>query len=251
MPEALRLLVVAFRFLTRLPLPHVRVEEGDLRRAAAAFPLVGLAVAGAGVAVRAASEPLWGSAAATVAALGAMVLVTGALHEDGLADTVDGLWGGWDREQRLAAMRDSRVGTYGVVALALTLALRVTLLTPLDLADFTRAVTCGHVLGRAGSLLLARLLPAASPGLGAQMAGSQAPAAALLPLGVVALTLTLATGAWAPLPLLAALAATAAAGLLFRARLGGITGDTLGATIQVVELVTIAAVAALARAALV
>ncbi|HEX8927721.1 MAG TPA: adenosylcobinamide-GDP ribazoletransferase, partial [Actinomycetota bacterium] len=133
----------------------------DLRRASALFPLVGLGVAGVGVAARAAVAPLWGTTVATVAAVVAMVLATGAFHEDGLADTADGLWGGWTPAERLAIMRDSRIGTYGTVALIAAFSLRLALLLPLGLADFARALACAHVLARASSLLLAHLLPAA------------------------------------------------------------------------------------------
>src|SRR6266498_2394354 len=163
--EPLRLFAVAVGFLTRVPVPQTDIRVDDLRRASAFFPLVGLGVAGVGVAVRAAFEPIWGSGVATLAAIAAMILVTGAFHEDGLADTADGLWGGWDPAARLAIMRDSRIGTYGAVALIIVIALRAGLLLPLGLADFTRAVICGHVLARASTLLLARILrPAGGPG---------------------------------------------------------------------------------------
>src|SRR6266511_3237274 len=149
--EPLRLFAVAVGFLTRVPVPQTDIRVDDLRRASAFFPLVGLGVAGVGVAVRAAFEPIWGSGVATLAAIAAMILVTGAFHEDGLADTADGLWGGWDPAARLAIMRDSRIGTYGAVALIIVIALRAGLLLPLGLADFTRAVVCGHVLARAAT----------------------------------------------------------------------------------------------------
>src|SRR5919197_2225161 len=161
MPEPVRLLLVALRFMTRLPLPRVEFREGDLRRASALFPLVGAVVAGIGIGVRAALEPLWGGGVATVGALAAMIVVTGALHEDGLADTADGLWGGWTPARRLEIMRDSRLGTYGIVALIVVLGLRASLLLPLGLADFASAVACGHVLGRASTLVLIQLLPPA------------------------------------------------------------------------------------------
>jgi adenosylcobinamide-GDP ribazoletransferase len=248
--EALRLTTVAFRFLTRLPLPEVRVGPRDLGRAAGAFPLVGLAVAGVGTGVRAALGPLVGPGAATVAAVGAMILVTGALHEDGLADSADGLWGGWDPERRLEIMRDSRVGTYGVVALILAVALRAALLLPLDLGAFARAVACAHVLARAAWLPLVRVLPPAGPGHGAELSapgalGTPALAAAG---AVTAATLLVALGPWGAVPLVAAAATLAGCARLTRRRLGGYTGDTLGATAVAVELAVLATVAALARA---
>jgi adenosylcobinamide-GDP ribazoletransferase len=266
--EPLRLFAVALRFLTRLPLPEVRFGPGDLRRASALFPLVGLVVAGIGTGLRAALEPLWGAGVATVAALAAMILVTGALHEDGLADTADGLWGGWDPARRLEIMRDSRIGTYGTVALIVVLGLRASLLLPLGLADFARAVACGHVLGRASTLLLVRLLPAAPepasgdrgertvraadggvsrPRLGAAVVGPLSLAGAIAAGVVVLLTVLLATRVWAALPLAVALLVCLLCAGLFRRRLGGVTGDTLGAANQLVDLATIAVVAALAH----
>ena len=309
--EPLRLFAVALQFLTRLPVPRVEFRRDDLRRASALFPLVGAVVAGVGIGFRAALEPLWGEGVATVAALAAMIAVTGALHEDGLADTADGLWGGWNPARRLAIMRDSRIGTYGAVVLIMTLGLRASLLLPLGLADFARAVACGHVLGRASTLLLVRLLPVATPpggggeaargeanggevargeaaaceAAGRQAPGGEAPggeaaggeaaggnagdageavrprlaAAVVGPLSprgafaavvVVVLTVLLATGVWAAVPLAAGLLICLLCAELFRRRLGGITGDTLGAANQLVELAAIAAVAALARAGL-
>jgi adenosylcobinamide-GDP ribazoletransferase len=290
-------------------MPRTRIAPDDLRRASALFPLVGLGVAGVGIATRAAVAPLWGPGVATVAAIAAMIVVTGAFHEDGLADTADGLWGGWDPPARLAIMRDSRIGTYGTVALVIAIGLRAGLLLPLGLADFARAVACGHVLGRASTLLLARLLPVAGvqaatgppvaggspgipprrevaddppvPGDGGSTAGSvaaQAPlsedggtggamgdgrprlgASVVGPIGaggillavvVVAATVVVAAGALAVVPLGAGLAVCLACAGLFRRRLGGLTGDTLGAANQIVDLAVIAAVAALARAGL-
>ena len=244
----LRLLLVAGRFLTRLPLPEVAAGEGDLRRAAPAFPLVGLVVAAAGTALRAGAAPLLGQVAATVLGCAAMVMVTGALHEDGLADTVDGFWGGWDRERRLAIMRDSAVGTFGVLGLVGVTGLRVVLLAGLGLADFARAAACGHVLGRAAMLIAAAWLPPAAPGRGAQVSGRPSDLGAAVAAGTVGLTLGLAVRWWAPVVLAAGLAVTAGMVRLCRRRIGGVTGDTLGATCQLVELAAVAAVAALVRA---
>jgi adenosylcobinamide-GDP ribazoletransferase len=289
----LRLLAVAVGFLTRIPVRHTELRAGELRDASAFFPLVGLLVAGVGVAVRAAAEPVWGGGVATVAAIGAMIVVTGAFHEDGLADTADGLWGGWDPAARLAIMRDSRIGTYGTVALLIVIGLRASLLLPLGLAEFARAVACGHVLGRASTLLLARLLPAAqappapdpaaapaagragaargrarlgaSPvaggageapvargraRLGASVVGGVGGWGAGVAAVVVAATVGVAARAWAPAPLAAGLLVCLGCARLFRRRLGGISGDALGAANQLVDLAAVAAVAALVRAGL-
>jgi adenosylcobinamide-GDP ribazoletransferase len=201
MGEALCLTAVAFQFLTRLPVPQIRVADGDLRRASAAFPLVGIVVAGIGIALRAGAGALWEPVVGTVAAVTAMVAVTGAFHEDGLADSADGLWGGWDPAQRIAIMRDSRIGTYGTVALLAVLALRVSLLAPLPLGPFAAAVLCGAVLGRASTLLLVRLLPASAAGSGAAVVGALGATATVVAVATVAVVLVLAAGVWSPLVL--------------------------------------------------
>jgi adenosylcobinamide-GDP ribazoletransferase len=250
MGESLRLTAVALQFLTRLPVPQIRVDDGDLHRASAAFPLVGVVVAGVGIAVRGGVGLLWGPVVGTVAAVAAMVAVTGAFHEDGLADTADGLWGGWDPQQRIAIMRDSRIGTYGTVALLGALALRVSLLAALPLGQFAAAVLCGAVLGRASTLLLVRLLPAAAAGSGASVVGPLRAGGSAVALGTVVVVLVAAAGVWSPLVLGAGLVVVAACRRLFRRRLGGITGDSLGATNQLVEIAAIAVVAALVGAGL-
>jgi len=245
---ALRRFALALGFLTRIPGPRLEVGPGDLALGSALFPAVGLVVAGLGIAVRAAAAPVWGSAVATILAVAAMIAVTGALHEDGLADSADGLWGGSDPTERLAIMRDSRLGTYGVVALGVVLALRTALLLPLDLTDFARAVLCGHVLARASALVVAQALPPAAAGSGAEIAGRRSRGEVLTAAAVVVATLAAAAGPWGLVPLAAGLAACLACVRLFRRRLGGFTGDSLGAANQLVELAAVAAVAALARA---
>ena len=121
---------VAFALLTRLPTPAVKAPVGA--EAAWAYP-----VAGIGLAVLAgcvAHLALWLGLGATIAAaltLGALAFMTGGLHEDGLADSADGLWGGWTRERRLEIMKDSQIGAYGVLALVFTITLRVLALSAL------------------------------------------------------------------------------------------------------------------------
>jgi adenosylcobinamide-GDP ribazoletransferase len=243
-----RSLLVALRFLTRLPLPRVDVRPGDLRRAAAAFPIAGVVVAGIVIAVRAGVGPLLGSLVATILAVGAGIAVTGALHEDGLADAADGLWGGWTPARRLEIMRDSRTGVYGVLALVGALALRVAALAPLDLPDFAAAVLCAHVLGAAAMVLLGHALPAASTsGSGAQAAGRQGPIALTAVAVVSTATVVLALGPVGVAVMAWAGATTAGCAVLARRRLGGVTGDVLGASNVVVHVAVLLAVAALAR----
>ncbi len=244
--EPVRLVLVAGRFLTRLPFPEPSFREGDLRRATGAFPLIGAVVALLGIATYALTEPLWGAVVAVLLATAVEIGATGAFHEDGLADVADGLWGGWTVEDRLRIMRDSRLGTYGTTALLGALALRVAFLAQLDPSLFWKATLAGHVLGRSSILVMIRLLPPAdSGGSGAAVSEPVGPlgwAAALVTAGAV-LGVTFGAAAW--LPLAAAVIPVLATRRLYRRRLGGVTGDALGATTQLVHLTTLAAMAAL------
>jgi len=250
--EPLRILAVAVQFLTRLPVPRIPVVDGDLRRATAAFPLVGLIVGAVGFAAFAATSPLLGPTVAAVVAVLTTVAVTGAFHEDGLADTFDGLWGGWEPARRLEIMRDSRIGTYGGAALILGLGLRVTLLAQLELGGAAQAILVGHVVSRAGILLQIRWLPPVTDrGTGAQVAepigGVGLGVAAVTTAAVCAASL----GAFAAVPLAAALLGVGALRRAARRKLGGLTGDVLGATQQVGLLLATASVVAMSRAGLV
>ncbi|MFT7596440.1 MAG: adenosylcobinamide-GDP ribazoletransferase, partial [Paracoccaceae bacterium] len=136
-PFAVSDVAVAFVLLTRLPLPTLP-DHAFARQAHAAwaFPLVGLVVAllAGGMGWAALRLGLPASIAAGLV-LGAQIMLTGAMHEDGLADTADGLWGGFNADRRLEIMKDSAIGTYGVLALILSLGLRwaaLTLLLPIS-----------------------------------------------------------------------------------------------------------------------
>lgn len=245
--ESLRIVAVAFQFLTRFPVPQIPVGPGDLRRATAAFPLVGAAVAAVAVAVRAAGEPLIGVTPATILAVAATVAATGAFHEDGLADTFDGLWGGWTPERRVEIMRDSRLGTYGATALVVALLLQVSLTAPLGMADFARGMVAGHVLGRASVLLAVRwLAPYHDHGSGAQVAEPVGPAGTAVALLTTAAVLVVTFGTWAPVPVVAGVLVLAALRRATRRRIGGLTGDVLGAGQQLVLVTTLAVTVAVA-----
>jgi adenosylcobinamide-GDP ribazoletransferase len=247
----MRTFLLAVQMLTRVP---VRLRSAPSAReqalAAAWYPLVGAGIGAAAAAahwalVRAHLPPL-----APWAALAAAVVVTGAFHEDGLADTADGLFGGRDRARRLEIMRDSRVGTFGVVALVLVLGAQVAALGALPPSLAWRVLVAAHALGRAAALPLT-LLPyaRAEGGLGAAVA-QRVPAPALA-FALVSGVATLALLAW-PLAVGAAVAAgviALVAGLRFLRDLGGITGDTLGAVVKLVELSTYVAAAAWAARA--
>ena len=230
-------LVSAFMLLTRLP---VRGRPTDpAARAAWAWPVAGLAVGGIGAAAMAAALAL-GVAPGPAAALAvaAQVVVTGALHEDGLADVADGFWGGRDRVRRLAIMRDSRIGTYGAVALVLSLLARWSLLA----GTSPWALVAAGVASRAAMVPVMQALPhARSDGL-SHAAGRPTAWGTGVALALAALAL----GPFG-LPGLAAagLAAGTAWGLarLARAKIGGQTGDVCGAVQQGAEIAVLAALA--------
>ena len=169
--------LVALRYLTILPLPQSRVA-GDIGRAAGWFPVVGLALGACLALASLAADRV------VPPGVGAMLLVvlwaasTGGLHLDGLADTCDGLGGGWSRERTLSIMRDARSGPYGVTAIVLVLGLKAAALASLPEGLAWRALVLAPVLGRAGPLLLVALCPAARPeGAGhALAAGARWPA---------------------------------------------------------------------------
>jgi adenosylcobinamide-GDP ribazoletransferase len=244
MRDAGRAVVVAFGFLTRLPVPRVIVRDGDLTRASAVFGLVGLVVAAVGVAVRVGVAWVWGPVVGAVAGVLAITAVTGAFHEDGLADAADGLWGGWEPEQRLRIMRDSRLGTYGTIALLGCFALRFALLVPADAETYAVALLCGHVLGRSAGPALVAVLPPLHASASAAIAGPLGPVGRAVTIVVVLVPVVAAAGVLAPALVAAAGAVTAACAVALRRRLGGVTGDGIGATTVLIELAVIAVVIA-------
>jgi adenosylcobinamide-GDP ribazoletransferase len=228
--------LVAFRYLTTLPLPRSRAP-GDLGRAAGWFPVVGLVLGGclalASLAVDRVVPPGVGGLLLVVL----WAALTGALHLDGLADACDGLGGGWSRERALAIMRDGRSGPYGVTAIVLVLGLKATALASLPEGLAWRALVLAPVLGRIGPLLLVRLCrPARPDGAGhAFAAGARWPA--LVAGGLIAGSVSLATlGPWGALPFGAAGLFVWHLAVYLRRRLGGFTGDTLGALVETIEV---------------
>jgi adenosylcobinamide-GDP ribazoletransferase len=233
----------ALAFLTRLPVPAP--ADPSLDRAAMWFPVVGLIVGGVAAGVRALAGLALPPAPATLLAVAAAVLVTGGLHEDGLADVADGLGAHTTRERRLEILRDPRVGTYGVLALIVAVGLVVTTLTALDAAHAARALVTAHVLARWAILPLSKALPPARPGgAGALLRVATAPL-----LGGTALAVAAALIVAGPVDGTAALAAAAlaalVAGLVLQRGLGGVTGDGYGATAKLAEVAVCATLAAL------
>ncbi len=227
-------LTVAVAFLTRLPLgSRAGADPESLARAAFLFPLVG---AGIGLAIGAAALGLAEVLPALLAGLIAVALelaLTGALHADGLADSADGL-GGPDRERSLAIMRDHALGAYGACALAIDLTLKAAAIGTLAEANSLGPIVAALAISRAAPLPLGRYLPYARPGegTGRLLAGRVGTTSVLIGIAL-ALAIAVALAGTTGLALFAAAAAvTAAVGLLSRRRLGGVTGDVMGAAIE-------------------
>jgi adenosylcobinamide-GDP ribazoletransferase len=234
----MRRLLLALGFLTRLPVPRVSVREGDVAAAVRLYPLAGLTVGAvvAAAGVMAAQVDPWLGA---MAALGAWVWVTGALHLDGLGDLADGLGAAHgDRDRLLLVMADPHLGSFGAVALWLQLAAKLVALHLLLPAAWPVLVAI-PAAARLGPLWWARVLPSLKPGgLGAAITGAArdrdligwglllAGAGVMLPALFATPVLLLALAAW------------------FRHRLGGMTGDVHGAGIELTEtgLLLVAAV---------
>jgi adenosylcobinamide-GDP ribazoletransferase len=230
-------MLVAFQFLTRIPSPPIAYEADSLARAIKFFPLVGLVIgSGAALLNRLLIAHMNRSLVALVL-LTYFVLITGCLHEDGLADAADGFGGGWNREQILIILKDSRIGSYGAIALFISLLARYLLLAALPLEHFAAYVISAHVLCRWSSLPLSYFLSAATEhGQGARIAHltslSSLMAGSIFSFGVVIFALH-----WgAVTPILVALLAVILSGRFYYAKIGGVTGDCFGATNQLAEL---------------
>ena len=231
-------LLLAFQFMTRIPISGLPRLPGALAHAAKFFPVVGLAIGLiASVIDRLLAAYLTPQLLALVL-ITYLVLITGALHEDGLADTADGFGGGWTKEKILTIMRDSRIGSFGAVAITLSLLLRFILISNTSQARLPGFLVASSVLCRWTSLPLGFCLPYAreDKGLGAAVAGQ-------LPFSSVAWgtafafgSVAVALGRVALLPWLITVAITAASGLYFKRHIQGVTGDCFGATNQITEV---------------
>ena len=245
MTASVRAAVAAVTFLTRVPLGR-RAEIGgaDVARGAVLFPVVGAGIGVvAGLAAAVLDGPLPGVVAGALG-VGVAAVLTGGLHLDALADTADAL--GAERPRALEIMRDPRIGAFGAAALALVLVVEAGSLGALaQQGDAVRAFLVAGALSRATAPLLAALLPYARPeGAGGVLSGGGLLGGlAGAALGGAASVLLLG---WAGVEVAAGVGLVAAAGgVASRRWLGGVTGDTLGATIQASEVLALVGVLAL------
>ena len=244
-----RLFLVALQFLTRIPVRSFDgFEPSWLDRSAKYFPAVGALVGAICAVVVLATTAVLPQPLPMVLGLAAGIAVTGAFHEDGLADTADGLGGGLTRERRLEIMKDSRIGTYGALALITMFAIKAASLLAIGPFVMALVLIASHALGRLATVIAIWVMPYAGDSDAAKVkplatspAGSEvavALALALIPGLLTLYPMTLAAGIVS-----GALAAGALAYLSYRL-IGGYTGDVLGAIEQVFETAFLVAAAA-------
>jgi len=230
----------ALGYFTRLPVPTwVGYSADGLTRAARYLPAIGLLAGGLGALVFWLALHVWPQPVAVVLVMLATIYLTGAFHEDGLGDTADGLGGGWDKAKILAIMKDSRVGSYGVIAIVLALLGKFALLASLPAGQVALALIAGHAVSRFCAVSLMATMDYARD----DEASKARPVAARLGVGSLAFALVFAAMPLlylAPEQILPAVALAALATLWLAAKcrhwLGGYTGDCLGAVQQVAEI---------------
>jgi adenosylcobinamide-GDP ribazoletransferase len=235
----------ALAFLTRIPVRDpVPFSAERLSRAALWFPAVGLLVGGLMGGTYLLADLALPPGPSVVLALLAAILITGGLHEDGLADTADAGGAHRSQERKLEIMRDSRVGTYGALAVAFALLFPYSVLVGLDGEDVLRAAVAAHVLGRWSPLPQSLVLGQARPeGQGVLLRATPA-ICAVASAYTAAIVLLVAGPGPGAIAIGVAVLITALAGLGSRRVFGGVTGDTFGATNKLVELGTYAALVA-------
>lgn len=257
--QQLRLFFIALQFFTRLPIPRwVGFQPEWLHHASRYFPLVGCVVAAVAAAVYLLAALVLPAPLAAVLSTAASIYVTGAFHEDGFADSCDGLGGGMTRERVLEIMKDSRIGAYGAIGIVCMLGVKCTALALLPPASAIAALFVAHPLSRlAATSLIWRMEYARAEGkakpLAQEMTRSEfviAALTALLP-GAVLVASGLLTLTVLGACLLAAAMSALWLARKFQARLQGYTGDCLGAVQQMAEVaIYLVVVASLGQGAL-
>jgi adenosylcobinamide-GDP ribazoletransferase len=239
----------ALGYLTVIPVAGS--GPASLGRAAPWLPAVGLALGGVLAGGVITGDRLFPPAVAAGLVVALWAALTGGLHLDGLADALDGLGGGWTRERALALMRDGGIGAYGAAGLVLVLGLKIITLTSLPDPLAWKGVLLAPAFGRLAPLVLARLCPPARPEGAAQaFAEGAGPVALLLGMTVAVAAGVGLVGPWGLLLLAFTVVAAAVLAIYLRSRLGGVTGDCLGAVVETTEAGVLVLMAGLATAEL-
>jgi adenosylcobinamide-GDP ribazoletransferase len=227
----------AVQFLTRIPTPALPYAADSLSRSAKYFPIVGALIGGSAALLHRILAPHLPRLITALFVVVYLVLITGGLHEDGLADSADAFGGGANPEQILLILRDSRIGAYGAAALTLSLVARLLLLASLPLTEIAHYLIVAHLLSRWTILPLSYFLPSPrTDGQGVRIAkltsGGTLAAGTLFSLAVAIFLLQ--THAIAPI--VSAIVIVLFSALYYRRRIGGVTGDCFGATAQLSEI---------------
>jgi len=227
-------LLAAIAFLTRLPVSSKSFSTGEVARSARWFPLVGLAIGYAYVIAARATGTMFPVLIAGLIVILVEAVLTGTLHMDGLADMADGFGGGHTREDVLRIMRDHAIGTYGAVSLILLIAVKAVSISTLMETSKLDYLMLAPALGRWSTVFMAALQPYAreEPGISRDIGKSEivvATITAALPTAVLFRSNGIALG-------IVSAGITAAVSLYCKHRIGGITGDTMGANCEIVEV---------------
>lgn len=228
----------AIRFFTRLPLPGNLGHSGvGLSRSIRYFPLAGAIVGAIAALVFALCMLFWPKTLAVLAAITTVIYLTGAIHEDGWGDMIDGFGGGWDKQRILDIMKDSRVGSFGAVALVIMLLARFLALVEIDIALIPAALIAAHAFSRACSTAILATMDYVRDEGKAKPFDNRLGAGGIACAGLTAmLPLALLPPAQVAAAVVGALLATFWLARLFKTRIGGYTGDCLGATQQLAEI---------------
>ncbi len=235
----IRRFLIAVQFLTRLPVPRsLNSSETDIGKAAAFFTLVGVIVGGGAALVFLGLQRILPLPASVFCAIAFAAFITNGFHEDGLADSFDGFGGGWTKDRVLEIMRDSRIGTYGTLALIFVILGKFNFLSVLPQGQIWRWLIVAHTASRWTILPLCTYLPYARAEGQGKLVAKQVGILEII-IGTVTLLLVLILLPWqaALVALLGTSLVTLVSGLYFRSRIQGITGDCLGATNQLTEIV--------------
>ena len=231
--------LTALRFLTIIPVPGEQVfRDEDMGKSMAFFPLVGLLIGLVLAGIRYVLGMVLPSPVADILVIAVLVMMTGALHLDGLADTSDGLAGGKDRERTLAIMRDSRIGSFGVVGLVIILILKAAALIEIPAGIKREALMVMPVLGRWSTVQLATWINYAGKGYGTGLAFTQyvGRKEGLFSTIITAAIVAVIFGVRGVFVLLTVAVLTLFLGLFFKKRIGGVTGDIMGAVCEISEV---------------
>lgn len=236
----------ALAFLTRLPGGRHPADQAGLTAAVPWFPAIGLVVGAIGGAVYVGAAQLVSVLSAATLTFIVTALVTGGFHEDGLADSFDALAGGWSPEHRLEILKDSRHGTFGVLSLVLISLLKVSALASIGGVQAFGALVAAHVVGRAAAVGLMGAAPTAKvDGLGADYTRALTPRATVAGATIGVITAFVVFGWWALAVLAAVTVTSTAVAWWARRKIGGVSGDLLGAAEQIAEATVLLAASAI------